>query len=296
MSLIKCPECGKEISDSAEKCPNCGYPIGTYNGNVFPNNMNAPINNDSYPNQPIIVQQHNPKKGNSALGIVALILSILGCTFVIGAILAIIDLRKKDEKKKTCSAIALGICGFWLVAIIIASGSSSEDTSQETIDIESTQVSSIEPETTVDKDDNIDQPVEKSTTEPEEKDKYFVGDSWQNKYIKVIYTDCYEFTDYNQYNAPADGCKIICAEFEFENIGNSDSTVMYTDFHGYADGYEVDQSYAPDGTGLEFIVKMSAGRKGTGKVAFEVSEDAQEIEIEFSPNMWTSENIVFVYQ
>lgn len=27
MALIKCPECGKEISDAAESCPNCGYPI-----------------------------------------------------------------------------------------------------------------------------------------------------------------------------------------------------------------------------------------------------------------------------
>lgn len=27
MSLIKCPECGKEVSDSATNCPNCGYGI-----------------------------------------------------------------------------------------------------------------------------------------------------------------------------------------------------------------------------------------------------------------------------
>lgn len=27
MALIKCPECGKEISDKAGKCPHCGYPI-----------------------------------------------------------------------------------------------------------------------------------------------------------------------------------------------------------------------------------------------------------------------------
>ena len=26
MALIKCPECGKEVSDKAEACPNCGYP------------------------------------------------------------------------------------------------------------------------------------------------------------------------------------------------------------------------------------------------------------------------------
>jgi len=25
MALIKCSECGKEISDKAESCPNCGY-------------------------------------------------------------------------------------------------------------------------------------------------------------------------------------------------------------------------------------------------------------------------------
>ena len=27
MALIKCPECGKEISDSADMCPECGYPL-----------------------------------------------------------------------------------------------------------------------------------------------------------------------------------------------------------------------------------------------------------------------------
>lgn len=27
MALIKCPECGKEVSDQAVTCPNCGYPI-----------------------------------------------------------------------------------------------------------------------------------------------------------------------------------------------------------------------------------------------------------------------------
>lgn len=27
MALVKCPECGKEISDKARKCPHCGYPL-----------------------------------------------------------------------------------------------------------------------------------------------------------------------------------------------------------------------------------------------------------------------------
>lgn len=27
MAIIKCPECGKEISDKADRCISCGYPI-----------------------------------------------------------------------------------------------------------------------------------------------------------------------------------------------------------------------------------------------------------------------------
>lgn len=27
MSMIKCPECGKEVSDTVDKCPNCGFQI-----------------------------------------------------------------------------------------------------------------------------------------------------------------------------------------------------------------------------------------------------------------------------
>ena len=27
MAMIKCPECGKEVSDKAAVCPNCAYPI-----------------------------------------------------------------------------------------------------------------------------------------------------------------------------------------------------------------------------------------------------------------------------
>lgn len=31
MSLIKCPECGKQVSDQANACPDCGYPIKANN-------------------------------------------------------------------------------------------------------------------------------------------------------------------------------------------------------------------------------------------------------------------------
>lgn len=41
MSLIKCSECGKEMSDKANSCPGCGAPV-PYNGTRInqPQNMN----------------------------------------------------------------------------------------------------------------------------------------------------------------------------------------------------------------------------------------------------------------
>lgn len=29
MAIIKCPECGKDVSDKARNCPHCGNPIDT---------------------------------------------------------------------------------------------------------------------------------------------------------------------------------------------------------------------------------------------------------------------------
>ncbi len=36
MALIECPECGREVSDSAAVCPECAYPIGAGTAPVPP--------------------------------------------------------------------------------------------------------------------------------------------------------------------------------------------------------------------------------------------------------------------
>lgn len=134
MSLIKCPECGKEISDLAGKCPNCAFPIK-------PNNLpypNMSSDNDPYGNmqqsssQPIIVKPYEPKPKNSKLGIAALVLSILGCTFWLGIILAIIDLCKKDGNKKVCSIVAICVSVFWLILAAGVGGSREDSKTQNT--------------------------------------------------------------------------------------------------------------------------------------------------------------------
>ena len=105
-----CKKCGQQMSFNASYCPNCGChsDIGVKTAVQTPQ-----------------------KNKNSGLSIAALILSILGCTFFIGMILAIIDLVKNNGRKKTVSIIALVVCSFWILIIGIGSNSSEQNTNEE---------------------------------------------------------------------------------------------------------------------------------------------------------------------
>ena len=101
-------------------------------------NLNGPQNfsNQTYNPPP---QQYNNKPPKSGLGIAALILSILGCTFVIAIVLAIIDLNKKDGKSKTLSIVALVISGLWLLVGIFG-GAGNKNKNNKTSTTTSTEV------------------------------------------------------------------------------------------------------------------------------------------------------------
>jgi len=43
MSLIKCPECGSEVSDFAQNCPKCAYPINQNTNSNSKNDFNQKI-------------------------------------------------------------------------------------------------------------------------------------------------------------------------------------------------------------------------------------------------------------
>lgn len=72
------------------------------------------------------------KQKSSKLGILALILSIVGCTFFIGIILGIIDLCRKDGKKKTISIVAIAIGCVWLLIGLLFGGSNNDTTTEAT--------------------------------------------------------------------------------------------------------------------------------------------------------------------
>lgn len=76
MAIIKCPECGSEISDKAKSCPKCAFPMSS-SDEATHNNIKTEI----------VVK---PKEGcflqtlNAGCMIVAVILGIIGLIVFVG--------------------------------------------------------------------------------------------------------------------------------------------------------------------------------------------------------------------
>lgn len=128
--MIKCPECGKEVSDKAISCPNCGYPIQQDTKNINNSLSETGKKFTTIPEESIAWEKEEktveppfpPKMENnnktkniyekddseqSKIGVIALILSLIGIISPIGVIAGIIDLKINDNKEKTCSKIAI---------------------------------------------------------------------------------------------------------------------------------------------------------------------------------------------
>lgn len=106
---------------------------------------------------------------------------------------------------------------------------------------------------------------------------------------KVSFTNCYEYTDYDEWSAPKAGYKVVVFEFEVENGNSSNFDFASYGFEGYADNVKVDPYYMDS----DIALNLAPGRTGTGTVAFEVPEDAQSIQVDYD---FGGNNIaVFVY-
>lgn len=87
MSLIKCSECGKEISDKAKTCPNCGAPVVQ---------QNTLTQNDVIP-PPIIKNNKPEKKKGSCLKSIGI---FFGAIILLGVIGNIIGGSKNNNSEK----------------------------------------------------------------------------------------------------------------------------------------------------------------------------------------------------
>ncbi len=79
--LIKCPECGREVSDKAPVCPNCGYPIaGHYTAQHNTYGQNGQLPTRSQANVP--AQQPQKKSSHWEVLLFSLLFAIAVCGVV----------------------------------------------------------------------------------------------------------------------------------------------------------------------------------------------------------------------
>lgn len=127
-----CSNCGKEISEDKRFCSNCGQKNESYiekEGNGAgqvppppqPNSYIPPQNAYGYYNPPPAQPQYyapQPKKESGAIGVLAIIFSILGGW--LGLILSVVGLcTYKDPVYQTQCKVGLGFSIFWFVIYVI---------------------------------------------------------------------------------------------------------------------------------------------------------------------------------
>lgn len=136
--------------------------------------------------------------------------------------------------------------------------------------------------------------TDETTAKEPKKTEYRVGDMLEDGNMRIVFMSSGDYAEDNAFLQPGDGNKYIFVQFAFENISEkSDVSVSAFSFECYADGYAANQHYLGD-DGLS--AKLSAGRSTTGYLYFEVPVDAEVIEIEYEPNVFSEKKIKFVFE
>jgi uncharacterized membrane protein YvbJ len=91
MALINCPECGRDVSDRADKCPKCAYPIS----------------GDQTPNKVQTIEQTSKKLKKQTL------FSIL--TIILGIIVMIVSIAFKSDTIKYFGLLLAFVGIIWLI-------------------------------------------------------------------------------------------------------------------------------------------------------------------------------------
>lgn len=253
-----CKNCGKELNENQKFCDNCGAPVNV--------EQTYPAANEAYRPESAYVYgaptTQPPKEDKSSA-----LFFLLGLFIPLAGIICFAVMHK-DTPKKAKSAIIgmvvrvviLTILMIILYVFVFSIGYNGYKNSTSTSGMEYT---------------------------------VNVGEYVQSDELKITYTYCNaNAEDYGSYYTVPSGYKVVRADFEVENVSESEDYV-YLNFSCYADGLLCDENYS--GNDRNTIGEtLSSGRKTTGTYYFDVPDSANEIEIE--ADNFSSDKVIFVVE
>lgn len=141
--------------------------------------------------------------------------------------------------------------------------------------------------------ETVEQTEETASKTEETKTVYHVGDVLQDGDVKIVYAASGPYESDNEYLQPKEGNEYVFLKFAFINESKkNDTSISFYSFNAFADGYACEMFYGGDD---DLSATLSPGRSTMGLVYFEVPTDAEDIEVEYETNVFTSEKINFIY-
>lgn len=190
---------------------------------------------------------------------------------------------------------------FWLLVILIiafaaCSGSAQSSSPKKTGEVGKSETEAAAGETAAatGESDTATKDAAESESPANVKTVYKVGDILQDGDTQIVYVSSGDYQEDNEFMQPAEGNKLIFLNFAFINTSDkTDTSVSFYSFECYADGYACEMHYRDDNA---LSATLSAGRSTSGNIFFEVPADAQEIEVEYTTNYFTSDKITFLFE
>ena len=135
--------------------------------------------------------------------------------------------------------------------------------------------------------------LEKKALTQEEKEAYNLGEIFINGYLDVKYifvnTD---FKRHGQYAHVKSQYDVVKAEFEFQNVSELEQLITPNDFKCYADEEECERFY--NVYNASYSTKLSAGKKISRSVYFQIPATAKEVKIQYETPFATNGYVEFI--
>ena len=128
----------------------------------------------------------------------------------------------------------------------------------------------------------------------EEKAVFGVGDTVEvDDGIEMTILSAGIYKSDNQFITPADGKIFYKIDIEISNNSDKDTTISsMISFEAYEDDYSIDETYS---SGIDDMLSgsVASGKKIKGSLCYELNSDWKILEIQYKPNVWKSNKIIF---